>query len=311
MAIGVFGSVDDPHIGAVCDHLKRGNHRFQIFDIYSSGRISLAWEGATRPGSHASPGFSAIWRRTKPHLLRDYDGLADYYDRMFAMGEWRRVLAYLDGTSPDIFYMNPAGSDLRASDKLHQMDVAKAVGLVFPDTICTNNPRAVLEFAAAQAGGRCIHKSLGPYMAPGGRVKFATLLGADRVNSLAGEIAACPSLYQQFIASDCEFRVTAVGEELFAVRILKPDSTIVDWRRSSIGNRFEVMTLDCDLEAAILRMQSDLGLVYGAYDFIRGSDGTDYFLEVNPMGQWLWLEAATELPISRAIANLLAVHGKG
>jgi glutathione synthase/RimK-type ligase-like ATP-grasp enzyme len=229
---------------------------------------------------------------------------------MFAMGEWRRVLAYLDTASPGAFYLNPAQSDLLASDKLHQLDVANAVGLVFPDTICTNNPNAVAEFAAAQAGGRCIHKSLGPYMAPGGRVKFATLLDADRVSGLAGEIAACPSLYQQFIASDCEFRVTVVGGELFAVRVLKPDSAIVDWRRSSLGNRFEAMTLDLELEAAILRMQNDLGLVYGAYDFIRGTDGTDYFLEVNPMGQWLWLEVATELPISRAIANVLEAHGK-
>ncbi len=308
MAIGVFGSVDDPHILAVCDHLKRGSHRFQIFDIYSSGRISLAWQADTRSGSHAPPEFSAIWRRTKPHLLRDYDGLADYYDRMFAMGEWRRVLAYLDTASPDSFYLNPAESDLQASDKLHQLDVANSVGLVFPDTICTNNPNAVIEFAATQADGRCIHKSLGPYMAPGGRVKFATLLDADRVSGLAGEIAACPSLYQQFIASDCEFRVTVVGDELFAVRILKPDSTMVDWRRSSIGNRFEAMTLGLDLEVAILRMHSDLGLVYGAYDFIRGTDGTDYFLEVNPMGQWLWLEVATGLPISRAIANVLEAH---
>ncbi|MGW4639272.1 hypothetical protein ACWEN6_12125 [Sphaerisporangium sp. NPDC004334] len=35
-------------------------------------------------------------------------------------------------------------------------------------------------------------------------------------------------------------------------------------------------------------------------------DGRHAFLEINPNGQFLWIEAATGLPISAAIADLLA-----
>ena len=47
-----------------------------------------------------------------------------------------------------------------------------------------------------------------------------------------------------------------------------------------------------------------LDLSYGAIDMIF--DGSDYyFLEINSMGQWLWIEDFTEMPITKTIAELL------
>ena len=54
------------------------------------------------------------------------------------------------------------------------------------------------------------------------------------------------------------------------------------------------------------RLHARLGLAYGAYDLIVDRTGELVFLEVNPGGQWLWLEEATGVPISRAVATLLA-----
>ena len=39
--------------------------------------------------------------------------------------------------------------------------------------------------------------------------------------------------------------------------------------------------------------------------FIVSPDGTYHFLEVNPAGQWLWLERAIDLNISESIADAL------
>ena len=50
-------------------------------------------------------------------------------------------------------------------------------------------------------------------------------------------------------------------------------------------------------------------LAYGAFDFVVTRDGDVVFLECNPGGQWLWLEKATNLPISQAVADLLAQSG--
>ncbi len=48
-----------------------------------------------------------------------------------------------------------------------------------------------------------------------------------------------------------------------------------------------------------------LGLRFGALDFLVTPDGEWYFLEINPNGQWAWIEQETGLPISDAIADAL------
>jgi glutathione synthase/RimK-type ligase-like ATP-grasp enzyme len=47
------------------------------------------------------------------------------------------------------------------------------------------------------------------------------------------------------------------------------------------------------------------GLNYGALDLILTPDGRHVFLEVNPVGEFFWLERCPGLPISKAIADIL------
>ncbi len=48
-----------------------------------------------------------------------------------------------------------------------------------------------------------------------------------------------------------------------------------------------------------------LGLCYGAVDMIITPENEYVFLEVNPSGQWGWIEELTGMKISKAIATLL------
>jgi glutathione synthase/RimK-type ligase-like ATP-grasp enzyme len=49
-----------------------------------------------------------------------------------------------------------------------------------------------------------------------------------------------------------------------------------------------------------------LGLVYGAIDLRRRSDGRDVFLEVNPAGEWRFVEERTAQSTAEEMATLLA-----
>jgi len=51
----------------------------------------------------------------------------------------------------------------------------------------------------------------------------------------------------------------------------------------------------------------NLRLVFGAVDFKVDSDGKYYFLEVNPSGQFAYLEVNTGLPLMSTLASVL-VH---
>ena len=48
-----------------------------------------------------------------------------------------------------------------------------------------------------------------------------------------------------------------------------------------------------------------LGLVYGAIDMRRTPDGRYVFLEINPAGQWLFVEHFSGQPITSTLARLL------
>jgi hypothetical protein len=53
---------------------------------------------------------------------------------------------------------------------------------------------------------------------------------------------------------------------------------------------------------------SALDLAYGAFDFIRTENADWYFLEVNPAGEWAWLDVALGLPMRDSFVELF--YGK-
>ncbi|MBO0794500.1 MAG: hypothetical protein J2P36_26600, partial [Ktedonobacteraceae bacterium] len=63
------------------------------------------------------------------------------------------------------------------------------------------------------------------------------------------------------------------------------------------------------LEQACINLVALLGLHYGAIDIIREKSGEYYFLEINPAGQYHWIEYYTGLPITKAIVDALISAG--
>ena len=52
-------------------------------------------------------------------------------------------------------------------------------------------------------------------------------------------------------------------------------------------------------------LMAALGLVYGAIDMRLTEEGEYVFLEVNPAGQWLFIEQRTGQPITAAVTDRL------
>jgi glutathione synthase/RimK-type ligase-like ATP-grasp enzyme len=47
------------------------------------------------------------------------------------------------------------------------------------------------------------------------------------------------------------------------------------------------------------------GLNFGAFDIIRDDDDRLYFIELNPNGQWYWIEIFTGMPMVKAMVELI------
>jgi hypothetical protein len=111
-------------------------------------------------------------------------------------------------------------------------------------------------------------------------------------------------------------RIVWVAGQAWAVRI--DSQTGAGWVDSRMDNSvaFTPYDLDDDVVASLHRLMESLGLVFGVIDMrVSAADGQIYFLEVNPQGQFAYLEIKTGLPITRSVAALLAepsrVRGRG
>jgi glutathione synthase/RimK-type ligase-like ATP-grasp enzyme len=104
--------------------------------------------------------------------------------------------------------------------------------------------------------------------------------------------------------------VTVVDDHVFAAAIHSQEcpATTVDWRVDIPGGatlRHEAVELEPHVAEACRQITGMLGLRYSAIDLIRTTEGGVVFLEVNPNGEWMWLEDACGFPLRDAIIDAL------
>jgi len=139
------------------------------------------------------------------------------------------------------------------------------------------------------------------------RVLFTTRVSVDEETD-ADSIKACPMILQREIRKKFDVRVTVVGEQVFAATIdsQTDPATEVDWRRmSKAGLGHAVYQLPKAMADRCIALTRKLGLRFGAIDFVLDQDGQLWFLEINPNGQWGWIETRTGHPIAAAIVSEL------
>ena len=225
--------------------------------------------------------------------------------RAACIGESRRHLeAWLNGL--DVAVMGRPVVLAGARDKLLQLRVARQAGLAVPDTLLTNNADSVRDFAASQPHG-LVAKMLHAFaLGADERVVFTSPVGPEDLVELSG-LAASPMVFQQAVAAVAEFRVTVVGARALVARLPRAPGGSVDWREdaATLAQQWELGVLPSGVEAAVIRTVHTLGLRFGAVDLVADAAGTCWFLEVNPAGEWLWLEQNLGLPIADALAEEL------
>jgi len=82
-----------------------------------------------------------------------------------------------------------------------------------------------------------------------------------------------------------------------------PHRSVAEERQRWSGRKPE--DLPRAVEEKLLAMMDRLELNYGAADLILTPDGDYVFLEINPCGEFCWLDKLTSLPLGDAMAALL------
>jgi glutathione synthase/RimK-type ligase-like ATP-grasp enzyme len=246
----------------------------------------------------------AVWWR-RPARFAALDGIADAEARRFAQQEWYAAFAGLWHALPARWVNDPVREDV-AIRKPFQLATAARAGLTVPRTIVTTDPDAARAFAATCGHDGelfdAIVKTLTPV--PG---RYTHRLRAGDLDALDA-LRAAPAILQEYV-DGVDLRVIAVGRELFAMEVdarqtAYPEDCRLDWESGRKTAR--AAAVPNAVAGRLVETMDRLGLVYGAFDLRRRDDGEHVFLEVNPAGQWLYVEEATGLPITDAVARLLA-----
>ncbi|MEB3285893.1 MAG: hypothetical protein VKJ04_00165 [Vampirovibrionales bacterium] len=121
-------------------------------------------------------------------------------------------------------------------------------------------------------------------------------------------LSNCPVILQEYIPKQYELRITVVGKKIFPCAIYTQDiagTNKSDWRAQTYQFRHEMIQLPQEIEERCFQLLERLKLQFGCIDMIVTPDNDYVFLEINPHGQWLWIEDLTGAKISESIADLL------
>lgn len=255
----------------------------------------------------------AVWYRRAKYPAPD--GLAADAARAFAI----RVRSFVHGLveRSDVPVFQSKSCIAAADRKPLQLAVARRCGLDVPRTLVSTDGDALRAFAR-HLGGEVVTKVvtsfvIGDREAPG--VVMTSSVDAEDLAAL-GPCEVVPVVLQEKLDKEREFRVTVVGDRWFACSIdTRGDATAsVDWRRSPETQAWKRDdSLPEAVGQALVQTCRALGLTYGAADVIHTLDDRYVFLEVNPAGEYLWVDRLHERAISAAIADHLAslcAHGR-
>lgn len=191
--------------------------------------------------------------------------------------------------------LNRAGSMASNMSKPYQAQQIRSVGLRVPDTIVTNDPEAVREFARRHR--RVVYKSTSSVRS------IVQPLGADRMGELE-RVRDLPTQFQEYIPGT-DVRVHTVGDELFATEIR---SDTIDYRYPSTEAGAAVLEpceLPSDVAERCLALSRLLNLPLSGIDLKRTPDDEYYCLEVNPSPAYTYYQEHTGQPIAEAIVDYL------
>ncbi len=301
----------DVHAQAMMRALARSGAKHRLLDLSDyPQRISSSWQydGQNRAYRLKTPeglldlGEARViwWRRPQP--FQTHEELSDHGLRQFAQAEIWEAFAGM-WTSLDATWVNPPKRDEIAHRKVYQLRVAQELGLPIPKTMITSNPADAQAFVAQCGEGGTIYKA---FSATEQHWRETRLVRSDEMD-LIENVAYAPVIFQEYVPAEVDLRITVVGDKIFAAEVHSQQTRYKVDMRMDIGNAaIAAATLPDEVGARLQKLMKALGLIYGAIDMRRTPDGDYIFLEINPAGQWLFIEEKTGQPITTALANWMA-----
>lgn len=312
----------DEHADAVIEELHRRDvpvfrfHPEDFPDAYSismeirDGRI----DGEIRSEHHrvAFRDICAAWYRRSRRLFAPPPTLNPLYGDVenFVRMQASFTVNALYGSLQTLWIGHPF-TLRRAEIKPLQLVEAHKAGLATPATLFSNDPARAAAFVEALGEAECAIKPLVAVRADdtaGARLPLTTTLPKGHA---LDSVALAPTTFQPYIDKAYELRCVVMGERIFAAKLDSQAGEVTrqDWRAGDLQH--ETFELPAPVAAALRRLVRSFDINFASIDLIVTPAGEYVFLDLNPNGQWLWLELELGLPLVASMADLLTSASSG
>ncbi|MEU9125832.1 hypothetical protein AB0C96_39505 [Streptomyces sp. NPDC048506] len=234
------------------------------------------------------------WRRMRANQQASARAANDH-ERRLVNNDCRGALGGILLASFRGQWISPPEATDRAADKLYQLAVARAAGFRVPRTLVSQSREDVVEFAGRI--GKIIVK---PVVGASGPLMFTQYID-DPADIPEESFRVCPAVYQEYIPGRWHIRLNCFGDHMYAALI---ETDNLDWR-PDLNVPIEKWHVPEDVAWRTTEVLRRLGLRMGIIDIKLTPSGEPVWLEVNPQGQFLFLEPILGEPLADHFVDFL------
>jgi len=275
-----------------------------------AGRETLRWKSWDRMGTRiltaegqALPLSDVAviwWRRIRADQQAATAVPMSDHQRDIVNNDCRGALAGILASEFAGDWISPPGATDRAADKVFQLTVARQCGFRVPRTLVTQSRKDVIAFA--QEEKRIVVK---PVVGAKGPLLFTQFLD-DPTLVPERSFATSPAIYQEYIEGVHHIRLNCFGDKMYAALIRTDD---LDWR-PNLDVPIYKWPVPESLASRVRQVLACLNLRMGIIDLKLTPEGEEVWLEVNPQGQFLFLEPLTGEPLTEHFADFLLTSSR-
>jgi len=296
---------DDVHALLVEEALGQLHVRCHIFEFDALPMTGgLSWSLDRRFNAHIRirggdlldlAEVGAVWWR---RFSRDRFQTDDNLDRPDADLIARDSMAAMEGMFLEEIrgaFVSPPDATRAAENKLVQLRAAQKVGFTLPRTIVSQEPDIIRAFHG-EVGAMIMKTVRGTLLSP--------LLVVDVTEDILAadaELSVSPAIFQERIAGTRHIRANCFGDQIYAVTI---DSHDLDWR-VDLRVPMAPVTLPEEIEEKLRAVLNALSLRMGIFDLKIDEEGRYVWLEVNPQGQFAFLQPIADVDLITPFAQFL------
>lgn len=310
-------SGDHPRVETVCEMMREKGAEVIRLDADKfltewvlSSTYTGEWQLKLNNGMAAinANEITAVWLRRLHNFANEAAQQLDTAYRQTAISEANLTFTGFISSLTHAFHLNHYMQNRVADIKTWQLKVAAQIGLNIPKTCISNDPETVRQFIE-HCGGTAIAKMHNVQSVFKEGNEYANYTSKIEAAQIDDSLRFSPMIFQEFIPKVMEYRVTIVGKQAFVIGL---DTSInksfeLDWRRE--GEKSVQYWTKAEIPQEIIeklfKYMDYFHINYGAADILLSPDGKYSFLEMNPAGEFDWVNGHWKGAVCEALANVL------